>query len=118
MEYRRSVLIVEDEGIIALDLRNLFERAGYRVIGVASDAEHALLLAASDPPAVAIIDVKLATAIDGITLAIELDARYKARVVFVTGNPQIVVNEARHLTNGIFSKPYQNDDLLRAVADA
>lgn len=54
-----TVLIVEDEFMIALDLQLLLERRGWRVIGPAASVASALQLLEDETPTVALLDVKL-----------------------------------------------------------
>lgn len=52
----KSVLVVEDEFLIAMDIQLLLERRGWSVLGIAATVEKALELLAHDLPAVAILD--------------------------------------------------------------
>jgi DNA-binding response OmpR family regulator len=113
-----DVLIVEDEEAIALAVKQLLESAGYRVVGMAASADEAFELTEKEKPAAAVVDVKLAGLIDGISLAQELNARYGVGIVFVTGDPLAVWRQARGLTDEILSKPFSEQELLNAVASA
>jgi len=113
-----DVLIVEDDEAVAAAIKGLLEGAGYRIVGIADSAEAAFVLAETGKPAAAIVDVKLAGLIDGITLAQQLSIRYGLGIVFVTGNPLAVLRQARGLTNEILSKPFSEKELLTAVASA
>ncbi|WP_018236921.1 response regulator [Ensifer sp. BR816] len=55
----KTVLIVEDEFLIAMDLKLLLERCGWRVLGPAATAEEAIRLLDEELPAVALLDVTL-----------------------------------------------------------
>jgi DNA-binding response OmpR family regulator len=56
---RKTVLIVEDEFLIAIDLKLLLERRGWHVLGPAATVGEALGLLDEELPAVAILDVTL-----------------------------------------------------------
>ncbi|MBB5536388.1 response regulator [Rhizobium giardinii] len=56
---RKTVLVVEDEFLIAMDLKLLLERHGWWVLGPAASVEEALALMDEELPAVAILDVTL-----------------------------------------------------------
>lgn len=56
-----TVLIVEDEVLIAMDLQDVLERHGWRVIGPAPTVKAALALLESELPSVALLDVQLGT---------------------------------------------------------
>ena len=54
-----SILIVEDEAVVAEDLANKVKALGYRVIGIASSGEVALELAQDQRPNLVLLDIKL-----------------------------------------------------------
>ncbi|WP_018236854.1 response regulator [Ensifer sp. BR816] len=66
----KTVLIVEDEFLIAMDLKLLLERRGWRVLGPAATVEEALELLGDELPAVALLDVTLRDG--GVTLVAEV----------------------------------------------
>ncbi len=113
-----KVLIVEDEALIAAHERALLEEAGYAVVGVTGDAEEAFMLCQTDPPHVALVDVQLAGDINGISLAVEIAQRHEIAAVLVTGNPQAVIEQAWDFRYAVLSKPFEDSELLRAVAAA
>lgn len=82
-----TIVIAEDEFLIAERIKSLLESAGYHVVGVAANAAEMLALADRNRPSVAILDVRLDGAIDGTTLAGHLDLSYGSQIVFVTGDP-------------------------------
>jgi len=112
------LLIVEDEELIAQNMKELLEEEGYCVVGIAKTAEDALALSEAHVPTAALVDVRLAEAIDGITLAQELTRLYGVRIVFVTGNPLAVWRRTEGTAQAILSKPYSDQELLSAVETA
>jgi DNA-binding response OmpR family regulator len=56
---QKTVLIVEDEVLIAMDLKLMLEVCGWRVIGPAATVQHALRLLEDELPSVALLDVNL-----------------------------------------------------------
>jgi DNA-binding response OmpR family regulator len=113
-----KVLIVEDEPLIAENLRDLLTASGYDVVNSASGAELAFAIAEDTRPDVAVIDVKLAGALDGVTLALELSRRYRITAVFITGNPQAVCDRAWDLRYFVLAKPFSESEFLDTVAAA
>jgi len=79
-----SILVVEDEPLIAEDLADLCTRAGYRVAGIAHGVDRALLLAERMRPALALVDVNLGESVDGVTLAERFQKDFGLPFVFVT----------------------------------
>jgi CheY-like chemotaxis protein len=64
-----TILIVEDEVIVAEDLKNKLTRLGYEVEGIASEGEEAIALAGRLRPNLVIMDIQLEGSIDGIEAA-------------------------------------------------
>ncbi len=110
-----KVLVVEDEALIAAHERAILEAAGHAVVGVTSDAEEAFLLCQQDPPDVAVVDVRLAGGLNGVTLALEIARRHGVAIVLVTGNPQAVIEQAWTFRYALLAKPFDDSELLRAV---
>jgi DNA-binding response OmpR family regulator len=113
-----SVLIVEDESLVADHQAALVERAGYAVLAAARDAEAALIAAEDNPPDVALIDVTLDGAIDGITVGRELRRRYGTSIIFVTGHLEQAVRQMPDLDATFIGKPFHDAELVRAVQDS
>ena len=81
-----SVLIVEDELIVAMDLRLCVEAMGYEVPAIAFSGHDAILQAASFKPDVILMDIKLKGAMDGISAAEHIKKEMDVPVIYVTGN--------------------------------
>jgi DNA-binding NarL/FixJ family response regulator len=80
----QTVLVVEDEPIIAMDLAFSIEAMGYRVIGPASNCEDACRLARQDHPDLLLMDISIAGRTDGIDTARFITDEISAKVVFLT----------------------------------
>jgi PleD family two-component response regulator len=65
----RKILIVEDELLIAENMKELIEEAGFIVVGIYSSAEDALRHVARLKPDLIIMDVRLRGTLDGIQAA-------------------------------------------------
>jgi len=80
-----SILVVEDERVVALDLRLSLERLGYRVTAAVATAAEAVATAAADRPDIAVVDVRLQDGDDGAALAAHLRASHGIPIIFITG---------------------------------
>jgi CheY-like chemotaxis protein len=69
---RKQILVVEDEAIIALNIKNLLENLGYEICGLATSAEEAVQLAGEKGPDLILIDIILDGEIDGIDAVVEI----------------------------------------------
>jgi CheY-like chemotaxis protein len=107
-----SVLIVEDDALLAYDLQQVLSRAGHDVVGVASSFEKALRLAEAAQPHLALVDYRLEGQEDGVMVARHL-RQLGTKVIYVTGS----ADEVR-LIDGrteIIPKPFDPVQLLKAV---
>jgi len=107
-----SILIVEDEALIAMDLQALLEDAGYRVLGPANSPATALALIDAEQPDLALLDVNLDGS-DVFTVANALATR-KSLIIFLTGHTaQKLPEKHRHRT--LVAKPYLPHMLLQTI---
>lgn len=113
-----DVLIVEDDGLIALGLKATVEDAGFRVTGVAADAAGALASAARDRPHVALLDLNLLDGPTGGPVALALFASHGVRPIFVTGNPELIPAEARAICLAVLEKPARPAAIAAALRAA
>jgi PAS domain S-box-containing protein len=81
-----SVLIVEDEAIISLDIRRLLSNSGYGVAAVAATAEQAIQAIETSAPDLVLMDIHLKGAKDGIDAALHIRDTFRLPVVFVTAH--------------------------------
>ena len=77
----RTVLIIEDEALIAVNLEFLLEDRGFQVTGWATNSAEAIQLAEASTPSAAVVDIQLRGGDDGIALAAELQRRDAKRRV-------------------------------------
>jgi len=82
-----AVLVVDDERVIAWDLREMINAMGYDCFAIASSADEALRAAANKLPDVVLMDIRLKGPVDGIDTARMLQAKYPGlRVVFLSAH--------------------------------
>jgi len=111
------ILIVEDDATIALGLRMLLYHWGYDVIAVAASGEHALVLAAAEPPDLVLMDVRLEGRMDGIETASVLRFQHRMPVLFLTAqtDPRTLDRLAGSEAGGVLFKPVEPDRLRALV---
>jgi response regulator NasT len=109
-------VIAEDEALIRLDLREMLEEEGYRVVGEAGDGETAVRLAVELRPDLVMLDVKMPV-LDGISAAERIVAGRVAPVVILTAFSQReLVERAREAgAMGYLVKPFTKADLVPAI---
>lgn len=108
-----NILIVEDELIVARDIRTKLEKAGYGIAGVARSVEQAQEIMAERKPSFALIDIFLKGEQTGIDLAIHLN-KIGIPFIYISANSNQGVLEAAKITNpyGFIVKPFRERDLL------
>lgn len=81
-----TIVIVEDEAVIALDMQDILEQQGYRVVAVVSTAGAALAAITRHQPDLVLLDIHLADGSSGITVAEEVYTRWQIPVIFLTAH--------------------------------
>jgi DNA-binding NtrC family response regulator len=111
-----KVLIVEDELIVARDIRKTLERNGFKVVGVARTFEKALTLITEFNPTLALVDIFLKGDLTGIDLAKHLNEK-KIPFIYISANYNQQVLEAAKTTQpyGFIVKPFRERDLLVTI---
>ena len=117
---RRKILIVEDEFLLALHMEQVLTRAGFLVVGGASEARDAILLAQETEPDLVMMDVRLRGPVDGVEAATEIWDRFGIRSLFLTGNVDIARSPraAEAHPVGVLEKPINDNIVIRKVAEA
>ncbi|MEY3586779.1 MAG: hypothetical protein RJB32_75 [Actinomycetota bacterium] len=110
-----KVLVVEDEGLIRMDVVATLQEAGYQVIGEGADGEEAIRLATELEPDLIVMDIKMPK-LDGISAA-EKIAELKIPVVLLTAFSQseLVARAAEAGAMAYVTKPFKPTDLLPAI---
>ncbi|WP_282438959.1 MULTISPECIES: response regulator [unclassified Brevundimonas] len=98
------ILIIEDEALVAMELRFVLEDLGHDVIGVAATAKAARDIARENDVDLALVDIHLSDGATGIDLGRELGQDMGVSVLFMTANPGMVRNGVAG-TIGVLSKP-------------
>jgi len=117
MDERTQILIVEDERIIALEMRHKLESMGYDVSAIVSSGEEAVRMAEELHPDLVLMDIVLQGEMDGVEAAGQIRTRFDIPVVYVTANVSDARLEdiARSEPFGCLLKPFEDMELQAAV---
>ncbi len=112
------VLIVEDEPLIAMDLRDIIEEAGHEVAGVATRMSEALTVASEHPLDVAIMDYNIAGHHNGVDVARRLREEYGIGSLFVSAsiNDRLRAMAAEWSPVGFIGKPFIAQQIVKALS--
>lgn len=108
-----SILIVEDEMLIALEMQSILEEHGYRVAGIAADLDGALAYADTGLD-LALVDLNLRDGLTGPQIGSTLAGEHRVGVLFVTANPRLL-GAGVSGTIGVLTKPADEESLASAV---
>ena len=114
---KTTVLIVEDEEIVAADLAGKLEQLGYQVVGTAAKGEEAVESACRLKPEVVLMDIRLKGAMDGIEAAEAILRRHSAPVIYLTAHSDQATLERAKLSQpyGYILKPFEERELSTTI---
>jgi len=115
-----SVLIVEDEALVASYIEEVLAESGFCVAAVAASGPEALSLAAESRPSVALVDIRLTGPIDGIELACQLRRRFAVPAIFLTGLIDADTSERARAAEplGFLPKPFLPSQVFNVLQRA
>lgn len=111
-----NILIADDEAIIRMDIKELLEEAGHKVVGEATNGQQAVELAKKMKPDLCIFDIKMPK-MDGIAAAKIVSKEKIAPVVLLTAfsQPEIVKDATEAGVLAYLVKPVQEANLFPAI---
>lgn len=112
-----TILIVEDESIVAQDLQEILEDLGYSAPEIADCGELAIEKTARLKPSLVLMDIRLIGAIDGIEAAKIIQEKYGVPVVYLTAHSDRNTLERAKLSCpfGYILKPFQEQELYTTI---
>jgi CheY-like chemotaxis protein/DNA-directed RNA polymerase specialized sigma24 family protein len=113
-----DVLIIEDEPIIAMDLEELVQNCGHRVIGVAATEAEAIAIAKRARPGLILADINLGLGGDGTSAVSTILKSYYAPVIFVTAYPERLLTGDAVEPAFVITKPFEPLTLAIATYQA
>ena len=114
-----SILIVEDNGIIALGLLQLLQKSGYNVLDPVASGEEAIDSVRELVPDLILMDIRLSGKIDGVETACKIKQDFDIPVIFLSAlSEKDYFNQAKERNPPIFfSKPINEDELISAIGN-
>ena len=109
------VLVVEDEGLIALDLSNRLEAMGHQVVAAVGTSEEAIENAAEAD--IVLMDIRIDGTVDGVETAARIREEFHLPVIFLTAHGDRVTIDRAKLTGafGYLVKPIAHASLTTAI---
>ena len=112
-----SVLIVEDDDIIARVIDWRLKNLGYMVCGRATNGAEAMELVASKIPDIVLMDINIKGDLDGIETTRKIKREFNLPVIYVTSHSDGATLERAKETkpDGFILKPFEDNDLRVAI---
>lgn len=112
-----SLLVVEDESIVAMDIKHRAEGLGYNVVGIASSGEEAIEKTKNKQPDLILMDIVLKGKMDGVQAAQVIREQFDIPVVYLTAYSDEKTLGRAKLTGpfGYIIKPFEDRELHSAV---
>jgi two-component system chemotaxis response regulator CheY len=112
-----DVLIVDDLTFIKMVLKDLVEKAGFRVMGEASDGEEALRLFAEKRPDIVLLDITMPK-MDGLTALrkiLETDPEAKVIMCSALGQQRLILQAIQMGAKDFIVKPFRPERVIGAI---
>ena len=114
---QRSILVVEDELIVALEIKKTLIKLGYHVAGTEKDGQSAIETVGKTRPDLILMDIRLKGEMDGIEAAQRIRALYQTPVIFLTAHSDEDTLSRALKTHpcGYLVKPFRERELYQAI---
>ncbi len=109
-----DILIIEDEPLIAMDIEQMVEGLGHRVVGIARTHKEALALYHKTQPRMILADIQLADGSSGIDAVNEILHAHPIPVIFITAFPERLLTGERPEPTFLVTKPF-NPEMVKAL---
>lgn len=117
MTEKIKIIIVEDEALVAEDLKEMLQGFEYEISGIADTGEKAIALSEEIQPDIVLMDIHLAGAMDGITAGGTIRSRWGIPIIYVTAfATQAIIDRAKKTTpSGYILKPFNERQIQTAL---
>jgi DNA-directed RNA polymerase specialized sigma24 family protein len=109
-----DILIIEDEPLIAMDIEEMVESLGHRVVGTARTHTEATAMFNKTRPRMVLADIQLADGSSGIDAVNEILSSTSVPVIFITAFPERLLTGERPEPAFLVTKPF-NPDMVKAL---
>ena len=112
-----QILIVEDQAVVALDLKYRLAQLGFGVTGIANTGQEAVQIALETEPNLILMDIGLRGGIDGIQAAEHIRAHSSVPILYLTAytDDETLQRALRTEASGYLLKPFDEQELQHAI---
>jgi DNA-directed RNA polymerase specialized sigma24 family protein len=109
-----EIMIIEDEPLIAMDIEQLVESLGHKVVSIARTHREAVMLFNKTRPKMILADIQLADGSSGIDAVNDILKNQPIPVIFITAFPERLLTGERPEPAFLVTKPF-NPDMVKAL---
>ena len=117
-ESTTSVLIIEDEPLISMQLEDLVRALGHDICGTAATRTQAQQVAAERRPGLVLADIQLADGSSGLDAVDDILKLQDVPVIFITAYPERLLTGSRPEPTYLITKPFQESTVRAAISQA
>jgi Response regulator containing CheY-like receiver, AAA-type ATPase, and DNA-binding domains len=112
-----NILIIENENIVALDLKLRLSLMGYNIVGAVPSGEEALNIIKNNVVDLVLMDAYLDGELDGIDTAMHIRTDFDTPIIYISASFNLEKHEKIELTEPYeyIKKPFDNDQLQLAI---
>ncbi len=113
-----DILIIEDEPLIAMDIEQMVESLGHKVVGIARTHKEAVALYGKTTPKMILADIQLADGSSGIDAVNDILSKEALPVIFITAFPERLLTGERPEPTFLVTKPFSPDMVKALISQA
>ncbi|WP_454597503.1 response regulator [Qipengyuania sp. SM2507] len=117
-ETSTSVLIIEDEPLISMQLEDLVKSLGHEICGTAATRTQAQEVVSEKTPGLVLADIQLADGSSGLDAVDDILAIDTVPVIFITAYPERLLTGDRPEPTYLVTKPFQEQTVRAAISQA
>lgn len=112
------VLIIEDESVIALHIKQVIESLGHETIAIVRTRTEAVAKARDERPELVLADISLADGSSGIDAVKDILAEQTVPVIFITAFPERLLTGERPEPTYLITKPFEQETVIATIGQA
>ena len=112
------VLIIEDESIIALHIKQIVEGLGHEVVAIVRTRSEAVAKAREEKPELVLADISLADGSSGIDAVKDILEEQSVPVIFITAFPERLLTGERPEPTYLITKPFEPETVIATIGQA
>jgi len=114
---KTKILVVEDEIIVALEIKNAIEQYGYKVTDTVTNYTTAIQSVKDNQPDMIFMDINLENSLDGIEIVNELQKTYDIPIVYLTAfsDEKTICRAVKTAPISYINKPFKIEDIKSSI---